>query len=123
MLHRRPRRLPGTRISLGAVKSGEVTYAVRDTVFEGKTITTGDIMGISDEGIVAVGTAIDTVTADLVGKLVDEDSGLVSIYYGADTTEADAEALAAIVTERYPDVDVEVHFGGQPVYYYLISVE
>ena len=109
--------------ALGAVKSGEVTYAVRDTVFEGKTITTGDIMGISDEGIVAVGTAIDTVTADLVGKLVDEDSGLVSIYYGADTTEADAEALAAIVTERYPDVDVEVHFGGQPVYYYLISVE
>ena len=109
--------------ALGAVKSGEITYAVRDTVFEGLEIKTGDIMGIADKGILNVGSEVGDVTVELAGKLIDDESGLVSIYYGADVTEKDAEEIASRIADQYPDVDVEVHFGGQPVYYYLLSVE
>ncbi len=109
--------------ALGAVKSGEITYAVRDTTYEGLEISSGDIMGIADEGILTVGSEVSNVTVQLADKLIDDESGLVSIYYGADATEKDAEEIASRIAEQHPDVDVEVHFGGQPVYYYLLSVE
>ena len=109
--------------ALGAVKSGEITYAVRDTTYEGLEISSGDIMGIADEGILTVGSEVSDVTVQLADKLIDDESGLVSIYYGADATEKDAEEIASRIAEQHPDVDVEVHFGGQPVYYYLLSVE
>ncbi|MDO5520260.1 MAG: DAK2 domain-containing protein [bacterium] len=105
------------------VKSGQVTYAVRDTSIDGMTITMGDIMGISDKGIVAVDKEIDTTTLQLIDQLMDEDAELVSIYYGEDVSEEDANAIADAVTEKYPDVDVEVQPGGQPIYYYVLSVE
>lgn len=111
------------KASIGLVKSGQVTYAVRDTSFEGKEIHEGDIMGIGDHGIIAVGQDIADTSFAMMEELLDEDSELVSIYYGADTTEEDAEALAERITEKYPMVDVEVHFGGQPIYYYVVSVE
>ncbi|MCQ2421820.1 MAG: DAK2 domain-containing protein [Lachnospiraceae bacterium] len=109
--------------ALGAVKSGEVTYAVRDTSYDGKDIHEGDIMGIADAGILAVGKGIHEVSCELVDALVDEDSAIVSIYYGAETSEEDANALADAIAEAHPDLDVETHFGGQPIYYYVLSVE
>ncbi len=105
------------------VKSGQVTYAVRDTVIEDKTITEGDIMGIGDSGILSVAESIDSATLDLIDALVDEDSELISIYYGEDVSGEDAEELAGQLEEKYPDVDVEVQNGGQPIYYYVLSVE
>lgn len=105
------------------VKSGQVTYAVRDTVIDDKTITEGDIMGIGDSGILSVTKDIDSATLELIDALVDEDSELISIYYGEDVSEDDAEALAGQLEEKYPDVDVEVQNGGQPIYYYVLSVE
>ncbi len=105
------------------VKSGQVTYAVRDTVIDDKTITEGDIMGIGDSGILSVTKDIDSATLELIDALVDEDSELISIYYGEDVSEEDAEALAGQLEEKYPDVDVEVQNGGQPIYYYVLSVE
>ena len=108
---------------MGRVKSGQVTYAVRDTSVDGKAITIGDIMGISDEGIVAVGKEIEKTTLELIDQLMDDESELVSIYYGEEVTEEDANEIADAVTEKYPDVDVEVQFGGQPIYYYVLSVE
>lgn len=105
------------------VKSGQVTYAVRDTVIDDKTITEGDIMGIGDSGILSVAKDIDSATLELIDALVDEDSELISIYYGEDVSEEDAEALAGQLEEKYPDVDVEVQNGGQPIYYYVLSVE
>jgi hypothetical protein len=80
-------------------------------------------MGIGDAGILAVGTDIEATTVDMIAELVDDESELISIYYGADVTEADAEGIASKLGERYPDVDVEVNLGGQPIYYYLVSVE
>ncbi len=109
--------------SIGLVKSGQVTYAVRDTSFEGKEIHEGDIMGIGDHGIIAVGQDIADTSFAMMEELLDEDSELVSIYYGSDTSEEAAEELAERITEKYPMVDVEVHFGGQPIYYYVVSVE
>jgi hypothetical protein len=105
------------------VKSGEVTYAVRDTSIDGKEIKNGDIMGISDNGIDVVGTDIADVTEKLVGSLVDEDSALVTLYYGSDISDETAEALSASLAEKFPDVEVEIHEGGQPIYYYILSVE
>lgn len=105
------------------VKSGQVTYAVRDTVIDDKTIAEGDIMGIGDTGILSVEKDIESATAALIDALVDEDSELISIYFGEDIAEEDAEAFAARVEEKYPDVDVEVQNGGQPIYYYVLSVE
>ena len=105
------------------VKTGQVTYAVRDTELDGKVIKENDIMGIGDQGIVAVGQDIADTTVEMVSELIDDESELISIYYGSDVTEEDAEAIASRVSEKYPDVDVEVNYGGQPIYYYLISIE
>lgn len=105
------------------VKSGQVTYAVRDTSIDGKEIHVDDIMGIGENGIEAVGKDLTETTLELLDGMIDEDSELVSIFYGEGTTEDDAQAIADKVTEKYPDVEAEVQFGGQPVYYYIISVE
>jgi len=105
------------------VKSGQVTYAVRDTIIDDKEIKENDIMGLGDKGILAVGQDINETTKDLLRTLIDEDSAIVSIYYGADITEEDAIAVADAISEEYPDVDVEVNMGGQPIYYYVVSVE
>ena len=105
------------------VKSGQVTYAVRDTSLDGKEIHTDDIMGIGDAGIISVGKEIEPTTLEMLAELVDEDSELISIYYGEDVTEDDATALTEQIEELYPDVDVDTHFGGQPIYYYVLAVE
>lgn len=105
------------------VKTGQVTYAVRDTNIDGKTINAGDIMGIDDEGIKAVSTDLVAATKDLLKEMVDEDSELISIYYGADVKEEDAQEFADYVEETYGDCDVEFNYGGQPIYYYILSVE
>ena len=105
------------------VKTGQVTYAVRDTVIDDKEIHEGDYMGIGDAGILAVNTDIQAVFLDMIAAMVDEDSAIVSIYYGADITEADAEALSSAVEEKFSDLEVELQMGGQPVYYYIASVE
>lgn len=105
------------------VKSGQTTYAVRDTEIDGKEIKEGNIMGLGDDGILTVGTEIEATTVDTVVAMADEDSEMVSVYYGEDTTEEDANALAAKIEEALPEVEVEVYPGGQPVYYYIISVE
>ena len=105
------------------VKTGQVTYAVRDTQFDGKEIRQGDIMGICDKGINSVGTDIQATTLELLGNLVDEDSEIISIYYGIDVSEEEANNLYAEVEKAYPEVDIDVHFGGQPIYYYVLSVE
>lgn len=108
---------------IARVKSGEVTYAVRDTMIDDKVISEGDIMGIGDAGILSVAKDISEATMALIDTLVDEDSELISIYYGSDTLQEDAEELAEQVKEKYPDVDVELQNGGQPIYYYVLSVE
>ena len=105
------------------VKTGQVTYAVRDTHIDDKEIHKDDIMGIGDSGIIAVGTDIAATTKEMLEALVDEDSELISIYYGADVSEKDAEKLTAEIEEKYPSVDVDTHFGGQPIYYYVLAVE
>jgi len=105
------------------VKTGQVTYAVRDTHIDDKEIHKDDIMGIGDAGILSVGTDIAETTKAMLAEMIDEESMIVSIYYGADVSEVDAERLAGEITELYPDVDVDTHFGGQPIYYYVISVE
>lgn len=105
------------------VKTGQVTYAVRDTTIDGKEIHTDDIMGIGDTGILSVGSDIEETTLDMLSQIVDEDSELISIYYGADVSEEDAESLIAKVEELYPDADVDAHSGGQPIYYYVLAVE
>lgn len=108
---------------MGKVKTGQITYAVRDTIIDEKEIRQNDIMGIGDSGIVSVGTDIFKTTVDMISNLIDEDTEIISIYYGQDVTEGDASAIADKVEELYPDVDVEVNMGGQPIYYYIISVE
>lgn len=108
---------------IARVKSGEVTYAVRDTMIDDKIISEGDIMGIGDAGILSVAKDISEATMELIDTLVDEDSELISIYYGSDTAQEDAEELTEQVKEKYPDVDVELQNGGQPIYYYVLSVE
>ena len=105
------------------VKTGQVTYAVRDTHIDDNEIHKDDIMGIGDSGIIAVGTDIAATTKEMLETLVDEDSELISIYYGADVSEEDAEKLTAEIEEKYPSVDVDTHFGGQPIYYYVLAVE
>ena len=108
---------------IGRVKTGQVTYAVRDTMIDDKEIKCGDFMGIEDKGISAVGTDMFAVTLEMVDHMMDDDMELVSIYYGSDVTEEDAAALSDAITEKYPAVDVELQYGGQPIYYYVISVE
>ena len=105
------------------VKTGQVTYAVRDTHIDEKEIHEGDIMGIGDSGILAVGKDLEETTKELIANLVDEDSELISIYYGEEVSEEDAEKFTEEITELYPDVDVDIQFGGQPIYYYVLAVE
>ena len=113
----------GMEDAITAVKSGQVTYAVRDTSIDGKEIKTGDYMGIDDVGIQAVGQNITEVVKDLIGAMADEDSELLSIYYGSDVEEEKADALVEAVQAAYPDFEVEAHAGGQPIYYYILSLE
>ena len=105
------------------VKTGQVTYAVRDTEIDGKTIKQNDFMGIGDKSILSVGTDLKATTLEMVDAMVDEESAIVSIYFGSDSDEDSANELAAAIEEKYPDVEVEVNDGGQPIYYYVISVE
>lgn len=109
--------------SMSYVKSGEITYAVRDTVIDDKEIKEGNIMGIGDAGILSVGEEIADTTVDMIKEMQDEDSEIVSLYYGAEVTEEDANALAQKIMEILPELEVEVYHGGQPIYYYIASVE
>ena len=105
------------------VRTGQVTYAVRDTVIEDKEIRQGDYMGIGDKGILSVGTDVADVTFEMIRNMMDDSLELISIYYGSDVAEADAEELRKKVEEAYPSCDVELQFGGQPIYYYIVSAE
>ena len=105
------------------VKTGQMTYAVRDTHIDDKEIHEGDIMGIGDSGILAVGKDLEETTKELIANLVDEDSELISIYYGEEVSEEEAEKFAGEIEELYPDVDVDIQFGGQPIYYYVLAIE
>ena len=105
------------------VKTGQVTYAVRDTVINGLEIHQGNIMGIGDKDILAVGTIVEDTALEMLDRMIDEDSELVSIYYGEEVDEEAAMDFVAEVEKKYPDIDVEAHNGGQPIYYYICSVE
>ena len=105
------------------VKTGQVTYAVRDTEIDGKTIKQDDYMGIGDKSILSVGKELKDTTLEMVDEMIDDESAIVSIYYGSDASEEDASEIASIITEKYPDLEVEINNGGQPIYYYIISVE
>ena len=108
---------------LADVKSGQVTYAVRDTAIDGKDIKAGDIMGLSDKTIETVGTDVVETTIDLLKAMMDDESELVTIYYGEEGTEEDAEKIAESIQELDDEVEVEIQYGGQPIYYYFVSVE
>ena len=111
--------------ALALVATGQVTYAVRDTSIDGKIINNGDIMGIGDKGLLSVGKDIDETVIDMLTQMLEdnEDAELVSLYYGEEISEEQAENLASAIEDKFSDVDVEVQMGGQPVYYYLVSVE
>lgn len=109
--------------ALGTVRTGEITYAVRDTEIDGKKIASGDFIGIDDDGIAAVGQSIDSTALELVASMADEDSEVITVYYGSELDEDSANVLASKIEAKYPDADIEVTNGGQPVYYYIISVE
>lgn len=113
----------GMKEAMSLVKTAQITYAVRDTKIDDKEIHENDIMAVGDSGILAVGTAIDAVAVEAVDEMADEDTELISIYYGAEYTENAANELAALLEEKYPDCDIEVNAGGQPIYYCIISVE
>ena len=105
------------------VKTGQVTYAVRDTVIDNHEIHQGDFMGIGDHGILSVGKQRDDVTLEMIRALADDGSELISVYYGSDVSEKDAKMLQARIEEAFPSVDIEMQYGGQPIYYYIVSVE
>ena len=109
--------------ALSTVKSGQITYAVRDTVINDVEVKEGNIIGIAEGKLLSAGDKVDEITTDLVEKLVDEDSAIITLFYGEDTSKEDAEALRDALEEKFEDIDVELHYGGQPLYYYLISVE
>jgi len=109
--------------ALSSVKSGQVTYAVRDTVINDVEVKEGNIIGIAEGKLLSAGNNVDEITTDLIGKLVDEDSAIITLFYGEDTSKEEAEALRDSLEEKFEDIDVELHYGGQPLYYYLISVE
>ena len=109
--------------AIATVKTGQVTYAVRDTEIDGFEIKENDYMGIGDKTILAVGTDMNAVTIEMLEKMIDEDTEMVSIYYGSESSEEEAEVILEAIEEKYPDVDIEINDGGQPIYYYVISVE
>lgn len=108
---------------IGNVKTGQVTYAVRDTVIDDKEIKQGDYMGIGDAGILSVGGDVTDVAFHMVQEMMDDDLELISIYYGEDVTEEAAESLKGRIAEAFPSCDIELQYGGQPIYYYIISAE
>ena len=105
------------------VKTGQITFAVRDTVFEDKEIKEGDIIGIHNGRIEVVGQSIHDIALELVKHVVEDGDSLITIYYGQDTKQEDADALGEEIADMFSDLDVEVQYGGQPLYYYLISAE
>lgn len=105
------------------VKTGQVTYAVRDTHIDDKEIHEGDIMGIGDAGILAVGKDIEATAKEMLSLMADDETELISLYYGQDIQEEDAVKFAGEISEMFPDADVDMHCGGQPIYYYVVSVE
>lgn len=109
--------------AISTVNTGEVTYAVRDTVIDDVQIRQGDYMGIGDSGILSVGSGIEDVAFEMLSKMMNEDLELISVYYGEDVEEKDAEALKERISKEYPGCDVELQFGGQPIYYYILSAE
>ncbi len=109
--------------SLSTVKTGEITYAVRDTNIDDHEIKKGDYMGIGDKTILSVGTDMNIVIEDMIGAMVDDSSELISLYFGSDVTESDAEKVKDRIAEKFPSLDVDIQNGGQPVYYYIVSVE
>ena len=111
--------------ALKSVATGQLTYAVRDTTIEGKEIKNGDIMGLGDVGLIAVGKDIDATLIEMLEKMLEsnKEAELISVYYGEDITKAQAESVVSMLEEKYPDLDIELQMGGQPVYYYLVSVE
>jgi len=108
---------------IGRVKSGQVTYAVRDTTIDDKAIREGDIMGIADKGILTVGSDIQEVVKEMLAELVDADSSLISLYYGSEVAEETAMAFAEEIEQLYPELDIDMQNGGQPIYYYLLAIE
>ena len=109
--------------AISSVRSGEVTYAVRDTVIDDVQIKQGDYMGIGDSGILGVGQEKNEVTFEMIKKLMSEELELISIYYGSDITEEEAEALREKVAGEFSSCDIELQYGGQPIYYYIVSAE
>lgn len=105
------------------IRSGQVTYAVRDTSIDGKEIKQGDIMGLSDKTIEVVGSDVKETTLHLIDALKDEETELITLYYGAESSEEEAQEIAAAIFEKYEEIEVEIEYGGQPIYYYFISVE
>ena len=108
---------------ISKVKTGQITYAVRDTVIDDIEIKKDDFMGLADSGILVSGAVLNDIADNTVEKLVDENSELISIYYGIDVSRDEAEEFRSRTEERFPDCDVELQYGGQPIYYYFISVE
>lgn len=108
---------------IGNVRTGQVTYAVRDTMIDDKEIKQGDYMGLGDHGILSVGTEMDTVAFEMIENMMDDSLELISIYYGSDVDEQTAQALRDKVEAAYPSCDVELQYGGQPIYYYIVSGE
>ena len=109
--------------SLSTVKSGQLTYAVRDTSIDGKEIKKDNYLGLGDKGLASVGTDMDDTLIDMLSEFVDDESELISVYYGEDIDENKAEELVSKIEEKFDGVDVELQYGGQPVYYYIVSVE
>lgn len=105
------------------VKTGQITYAVRNTMIDQVEITEGDIMGLGDDGILAVGKDVDGTTLRTLAAMIDQDAELISIYYGEEIEETEAQKLLEEAQKLYPDCEIELHQGGQPIYYYLLSVE
>ena len=108
---------------MGRIRTGQITYAVRNTTIDGMEIREGNIMGIGDSGMLAVGESVAETTVETIRRMADQDAELISIYYGEDMSEEDAESLGEKIEQAYPDCDVEVNYGGQPIYYCVVSVE
>ena len=109
--------------AIALIKTGEVTYAVRNTVIDGVNIKEGDIMGIGDRGILAVGEVLNETTLAMVDKMIDEDTSMVTVYAGDGIDDEAAGLLIDSINEKYPDIDTELERGEQPVYYYIVSAE
>ncbi len=115
--------LEAMKDAAGCVSCGQLTYAARDTVLDGTEIKEGDVMGITEKGIEVVGNDIGDACLELVRCLVTDDSGIVTLYYGEGVSEEDAEEIKEALEDEFFELDIELHYGGQPVYYYIVSVE